>query len=42
MPQPPVTIRQAERRFTVAAKDRMKTEHTTLLDAISISDDLVS
>ena len=37
----PVTIRPVEKRFTVADKDRMKTEHTTLLDAITISDDLM-
>lgn len=41
LPPPPVTIRQAERRFTVEAINRMKTEHTTLLDAITISDDLM-
>ena len=33
--------RPVERRITVAANDRMKTEHTTLLDAITISDDLM-
>ena len=36
-----MTIRPAEKRFTVAANTRMKTEHTTLLDAITISDDLM-
>ena len=34
-----MTIRPAEKRFTVAANTRMKTEHTTLLDAITITDD---
>jgi len=41
LPPPPVTIRPAEKRFTVAANTRMKTDHTTLLDAITISDDLM-
>ena len=41
MPQPPVMKRPVEPRITVAANDRMKTDHTTLLDAITISDDLM-
>ena len=39
LPHIPVTIRPVEKRFEVPEKDRMKTDHTTLLDAITISDD---
>ena len=39
VPPMPVTIRPVESRFKVPEKDRMKTDHTTLLDAITISDD---
>jgi len=39
LPHMPVTIRPVEKRFEVPEKDRMKTDHTTLLDAITISDD---
>ena len=35
----PVTFRPVEKRFVVPQGNRMKTEHPTLLDAITISDD---
>ena len=39
VPPMPITIRPVEPRFKVPEKDRMKTDHTTLLDAITVSDD---
>ena len=39
VPPMPMTIRPVEPRFKVPEKDRMKTDHTTLLDAITVSDD---